>query len=779
MRGRECAQPPRPSLPPLLVTGLALWAATALLWPCLRGVPRGALVIGAAAALAGAALVAVPSLVRRRSAMGRTVLLGLLAALALSCLWACVLQQQTDGNPHSDTWEVVLEEDARRGEFGWRARARATDEQGRTVPVRVNLPESMGLLQGDEFKAEASFKRPTEQAAEFYWNDGLAGSLTVSDREGAALVGRSALSALRQRAIETIAAHGDGRAGLLQALVCGYRAPIEDEGLYDQFKTVGLAHLVAVSGAHLSIVVLFVGFGLRVLRAGRRTTTLAISLFLLGYMAFTGMPVSVLRAALMAFSGLLSLCTDRRNSSLNALGGCLVTFVGLDPPCAISASFVLSAGSTLGIVLFAPLIAAAFGGAGSCARRLFGDAAALTMAAALATQPYAAALFAQVPLLSLAANLIAAPLFTLACVVGFGAVLVACVLPGAAPHLMALATLASAPLSLVVENLAALPASCWPVDAPVGLAVAISVVACAALWLWWPRISGKRLAAAVAAVALALAIARAPLGGADDAIVMLDVGQGDSFLVRSQGAALLVDTGNQEAMLKTALARERVSRLDAVAITHGDDDHCGALKALGDVAAVDTLLVAEDLLRCPCASCGELLSDAEGEGYPGGVAGLALGDTVRCGRFRLTVVWPGRFADEGGNADSLSFLCSWDGDGDGEGEWTALLCGDAEAEQLVKMAERLPAEGVDVLKVGHHGSKKSLDASVADRVSPSVALIGVGEHNRYGHPSQEALDLLASIGCATYCSDEAGNVVVAFSEDTLTVSPERQECETR
>lgn len=749
------------------------------MWPCLREMPYFALVIGATAALAGAALVIVLSLVRGRTIMARTVLLGLLAAVALCCLWACALQQQTRGEPRSDTWEIVLEEDARQGEFGWRARARATDEQGRTVPVRVNLPESMGLLQGDALKVEASLKRPSEQNAEFYWNDGLAGSLTVSMCEKAALVDKSALGAFRQRAIETVAAHGGGQAALLQSLVCGYRAPIEDTGLYDQFKTIGLAHLVAVSGAHLSIVALLVGFGLKILKAGRRAATLATSLFLLGYMAFTGMPVSVLRAAFMAFSGLLSLCTDRRNSSLNALGACLVTFVGLDPPCAISASFVLSAGSTLGIVLFAPLIATAFGGAGSRARTFFGDAAALTMAASLATQPYAAALFAQVPLLSLAANLIAAPLFTLACVAGFGSVLIACILPWAAPHLVALASLASAPLSLVVENLAAVPASCWPVDVPVGVAVAISAVACAALWLWWPRVSGRGLAAVVVASVLALAVARAPLGGSDDAIVMLDVGQGDAFLVRSQGAALLVDTGNQEGMLRRALARERVSRLNAVAVTHGDDDHCGALRALGDVAAVDALLVAEDLLRCPCASCGDLLSDAEEEGYPGGVVGLALGDTVRCGRFRLTVVWPGRFAEEGGNADSLSFLCSWDGDGDGEGEWTALLCGDAEVEQLAKMAESLPPEGVDVLKVGHHGSKKSLDASVAARLSPSVALIGVGEHNRYGHPSQEALELLASEGCVTYCSDEAGNVVVTFSEDTLTVSTERQERETR
>lgn len=55
-----------------------------------------------------------------------------------------------------------------------------------------------------------------------------------------------------------------------------------------------------------------------------------------------------------------------------------------------------------------------------------------------------------------------------------------------------------------------------------------------------------------------------------------------------------------------------------------------------------------------------------------------------------------------------------------------------------------------------------------------MALIGVGEHNRYGHPSQEVLDLLDASGCATYCSNEAGDVVVAFSEDTLTVSAQRQ-----
>ena len=111
--------------------------------------------------------------------------------------------------------------------------------------------------------------------------------------------------------------------------------------------------------------------------------------------------------------------------------------------------------------------------------------------------------------------------------------------------------------------------------------------------------------------------------------------------------------------------------------------------------------------------------------------------------------------------------------GDGAAEWTALFTGDAEAEQLDQLTDKLPTSGVEVLKVGHHGSKKSLDASLAERLSPKVALIGVGEANRYGHPSQNTLDFLEKTGCATYCSDESGDVVVAFSEDTLTVSTQR------
>lgn len=768
------AKPPRPHLPPVLLAALALWATTALWWPWARVLDESLLIGAAVGGIAGALVVFCRGLRRKRISAAAVMLLGAAVALAASSAHAVALKASAEVVVgHEGPWECTLTTDTRASDFGFRAEARIDDGRGHRATVRLMLPDDDSpLLQGERLIVAAPVKEASASSEEYFWNAGLAGTLSasaVADDAGAA---QGPLVPLRKQAIALIEDFGGQSAPLLQALLCGWRPAIEAAGSYEQFKTVGLAHLVAVSGAHLSIVTLFVAQLLRVLRLGRRSRACATALFLGAYVCFTGMPVSALRAAVMAATGLLALVTDRRNSALTALGACVVLFVGLDPPCALAASFVLSAGSTLGIVLLAPLLSSALGSWPRSVRSLVGEPLSLTAASALATQPYAAALFAQVPLLAPIANIAAAPLFALACMVGFIAVLVGIAVPSAASAGIGAAGLVAQPLGWIVDLLAQVPGSCLPVDAEIIPMVCLSAAAVGILWAWWPTLRPQALAIGLS-IPLAAVLFFGPLVSAtlhpDDEIVMLNVGQGDAFLVRSQGTSLLIDTGNQDGLLKEACARQDVRRLDRVAVTHPDDDHCGSLAALGDVAQVGGLLVAEDLLACPCDACGDLRDAAAREGYPFGIAGLAVGDEVSCGRFTLRAIWPRAFADEGGNEDSLSFLCLWDGDGDGAAEWTALFCGDAEADQLRAMASELPADGVDVLKVGHHGSKKSVDAELAQVLHPSVALIGVGEHNRYGHPAPAVREALVAAGAEVLCSDERGDVSVAFSMEKLTV----------
>lgn len=765
-------RPPRPSLPPVLVAALALWAVTAVVYPALRGWPPPGLIGTALAATLAAVALAVMCARRRAVPLPAVVILAALVAVDSSALSAWGLARAMGEAGEAHLWRCTLTTDAKTAEFGARATAWAESDAG-SMEVRLNLPsEGVALMQGEVLAVRGSLSAPSAAAAPYFWNEGLAGSLTVRDEID--VQGFSTpLAAFRARAVELVGESGVSQGALIQALVCGYRAPLEAGGGYESFKTVGLAHLVAVSGAHLSIVAMFVTGSLRLIGLGRRGIAVAMAVFLAAYVCFTGMPVSALRAAVMAAAGVAALAADRRSSALAALGACIVLFAAARPASALSASFALSAGSTLGIVLLAPLFASWVPRLGRRARSLVADPLVLTLASFAATQPYAASLFAQVPLLSPLANVVAAPLFALGCVIGFVAVLAALVVPVLAPVALGASSAALLPLAVAVEGLAALPGSCLPVDADPLLAVCMSAVLLGTLWAWWPSPSPKALVAGLGAVGAAAVLALgAPSATAADEIVMLDVGQGDAFLVRSQGSALLVDTGNQDVRLREACARQGVHRLDRVVVSHPDDDHCGSLSALGDVADVGGLLVAADLLECPCDQCGDLRSEAAGEAYRAGVAGLSLGDRVRCGRFTLEVVWPSGFRDEGGNGDSLTFLCSFDGDGDGVTEWTALLCGDAEAEQLDAMAPSLPENGVDVLKVGHHGSRRSLDAATMARLSPSVALISVGEGNRYGHPAPDVCALLENGGAEVFRTDLMGDVAVAFSMEKIAVRPQ-------
>ena len=150
---------------------------------------------------------------------------------------------------------------------------------------------------------------------------------------------------------------GDGGA-VLAALVCGWRGALEVGDAYAAYQTSGLAHLVAVSGAHLSIVArlrsraqkrcAFPGAPERVLQAS----------FLLGYLVLAAMPSSAVRAAVMAFAGMFAFTARRRPAALSALAVCMIGCIALDPRTALAVSFALSALSTLGIVLFAGLFQA-------------------------------------------------------------------------------------------------------------------------------------------------------------------------------------------------------------------------------------------------------------------------------------------------------------------------------------------------------------------------------------------------------------------------------------
>lgn len=761
----EAAPPLKPGLPLLMPLALLFWAACAAAYGALCTAELPACIgLACACSVAGAACAVACAWrkVRTRALV--------LTALALGCAFGSLGAAEVKTGAEQvvgerGMWELRLVSDSTPSAFGSRASAEATGPQGQRVKMSIAFSDDAMLLQGDVISVEGVPRAVKEASRSFSWGQGIACELAVAGSERKNASGPLAfLQGLRRHAIELLGTQGGEQAGLLQALACGYRPTIEESGAYEAYKQCGLAHLVAVSGAHLAIVVGLLRWALRCARMPLLPSTIACIAFIAAYLVLAGIPISAVRASIMVALSLGSAFAGRRDSALSALALCIVAFLCSDPSTAVSASFVLSAGSTLGILLFADLIASWFAGAPAKVRELVGKPVGMTFASNAATLPYSMALFSQLPLIAPLANVLAAPLFTIACAASLAGALAACACPAIAPIAVPAAGICCVPLAACVQALSAIPFSCIAVALPAPAALVITVAACAALWLAWPRVRALRAAAlAAGAYALcALIIALSPFARPDQ-IVMLDVGQGDAFLVQSRGASILIDTGNKDSLLREGLARAGVFALDAVVISHPDDDHCGSLPTLCTYAEVGQVCVAQPLLTCACAHCADLRAIAESAGEP--MRGLQTGDALVAGIFTLRVIWPDSFCDEGGNADSLCLLCEADCDQDGISDWTVLFSGDAEAPQLQEMVERGRVDGIDVLKVGHHGSKAALTSDLAEALSPAVALVSCGRDNRYGHPSAEALGCLED--ATVLRTDTGGAAVLVFRKEGI------------
>ncbi len=757
----------KPNAAPLLVLALGLWAGCACAYTTGSAVPAPICATGAAGALvlAGALTILYARGVARRWLL---VAVGAVLGVALGFASSCALHNAHEEAAATDfgTWVFEAQSDARAGSYRSSVTARATSvSTGKSYRVEVSLPADLEarILQGCVFSGDAKLGKPTDSRMSRSWQGGVEATCSLSSCDFLEATGPlAAMTAFRKSAIDFLGQSGDEGGALAEALVCGYREQLRDTELYRSFKIVGLAHLVAVSGAHLSIVCAFFAALLGRLRCPRAASVAIQSAFILAYLLLAAAPVSAVRASIMALAGLSSFFARRRRSSIAAIGLCIVSMIALAPETAVSVSFFLSAASTLGIVMLSGLFESWF--ASIRLPHVLGAALALTFSASVATTPYSAALFSQLPIIAPLANIVAAPLFTLACVGGLFCTIVGLTLPPAAALALFGARGTAALLAGAVDALACIPYASVPVSLPELPTLVCSLAAAFALWALWPRPSAPVLfAVASTATAAALTIILVVPRFAPDEIVMLDVGQGDAFLVRSQGACVLIDTGNEDGLLLEALARHGVFALDAVLVSHADDDHCASLPALRGTVRVGAVGIAEDAASCPCASCRKLVSSAEATAGEGNVALLGRGDEIACGDFTLRVVSPEHFVDQGGNADSVCLVASLDCDGDGNPDWTALFCGDAEAEQLASLTRNGELGNVDVYKVGHHGSKAAVTTELAYTLSPSVSLVSVGENNRYGHPVASTLEALEQAGSRVFRTDEQGDVSCEFT----------------
>jgi competence protein ComEC len=548
--------------------------------------------------------------------------------------------------------------------------------------------------------------------------------------------------------------------GLLPGLVLGDVSRVPND-LEADFRTAGLTHLTAVSGANLAIVTGFVLLvGRQVGVRGRALPVLA-AVAMAGFVVLARPQPSVVRAAAMGLVGLAALASGRPRRSVSALGATVVVLLLVDPWLSRSYGFALSVLATGGLVLLAP------GWARHWQRRgvpgPLAQALAVPLAAQLACAPVIVLLSGQVSLVALPANMLAAPAVAPATVLGVLATVASAAHEPTAQALAWAGGLFVWWVVAVAHRAADLPAAAFGWPDSVGGALLLAAVTVAAV-LTARRLSRRpAVAAGAAAVALAALVVPASRPGwppPDWVLAVCDVGQGDALvLAAGPGHGVVVDAGPEPRAVDRCLRGMGVHRVPVVVLTHLHADHVEGLPGVLRGRAVgEVQLGGHDE---PAAELHRVLRWSRAADVP--VTRAAVGDRVRVGLLTWTVLWPVRVVHAGSvpnNASTVLLVRS--------GGVSLLLTGDVEPEAQRAMLATGAVGPVDVLKVAHHGSAHQAPELLA-AVRPRVAVVSAGADNDYGHPAPTTLRDLRRTGAVVARTDRQGTVVVAGTGHSLRV----------
>ncbi|MEO8090042.1 MAG: DNA internalization-related competence protein ComEC/Rec2 [Gemmatimonadales bacterium] len=557
------------------------------------------------------------------------------------------------------------------------------------------------------------------------------------------------------------------RAPMVDALILGRRGGI-DRALQDRFAQSGLVHLLSISGFHVGVITGWVFLLFRVLHLGRGRALGLAAFASVGYVAFLGWPAPATRAAALAVFLAVSRIRQRKVETNSLLSATCLCVLLVDPWAILDLGAWLSAAALWGATTFSRWTDRTLGE--SAWWRTLGS----SVGATLATAPITATTLGAVAVIGILLNFLAIPIAAVAVPGVLASLLVFPLSAGFAGALAGGAGLALSLLELLATVGAAVPgghlieAAEPRSGAPWILALMLGLwsigkrntlgeafrrwawVAVAALWvsLFW---SGPH---------------RTANSDSGLALHFLDVGQGDGAVLRTPGGRwVLIDAGPRSGesdagrrVVAPFLASQGARQLAVVIVSHAHSDHLGGIPSVLDRLEAQVVMEPGERVADPLyyAFLDELAADA-----------VRWHVAHRDERFVLdgvafTVLHPDpgwRGWGEDVNEDSLVLLVEY-------GDFQALFAGDAGFPAEAEMRSRTRA--VDLLKVGHHGSRGSTSDEWLDSLRPRAAVISVGR-NKYGHPSPPTLARLRRHRVEVWRTDRDGPITVTTDGTSMMV----------
>lgn len=536
------------------------------------------------------------------------------------------------------------------------------------------------------------------------------------------------------------------------ALISGDTSKINNNEL-DKFKEIGIYHLLAVSGTHIAAIIGILIYVLNIFKCPLAYIKMILFIILPIYALYTDLAPSAVRSILAALIIIIIPKAIIKNP-MNVLALLFIILTIISPAYAYNIGFQFSFLITFFILFTLPLIAQS-----SPIKSLL----IITIIAQLGSFMISAIYFNQIQWLGFLANLIFVPFYT---IVLFPLVIFFFIISHFPFEIMTLTYLLNLILKLhdfLLEIFINLSSYKWYIPELNDLNITLGfVLIFGCLILFAHRFYSLFICSFVL---LYIVVTILPLSN-DYKLTMLDVGQGDAILFETnRQESLLIDTGGKllqegessqhnisKFHILPTLKKHGIKKIDYLIVTHPHIDHMGELNFLIEKYPVKNIIINKKSYHLKelkslvniCKSYNIKLLDFKSmQSFSLNKAKIKLLDATITTSNDL-------------NEQSIITLIEYD-------KFKILLMGDASKNNEQLLLNKYHLENIDILKVGHHGSKTSSSASFIDTLQPKISLISVGRNNRYKLPNKEIVERLKSINSQVLQTSENGEISITLN----------------
>jgi len=535
------------------------------------------------------------------------------------------------------------------------------------------------------------------------------------------------------------------------SLIVGDRSHISSE-VEDNFKKANLMHMLAISGAHFSYVILiatFISNRLQHKRLGQLIQIIAIIFF----MNLTGNTASVVRAGIMSILLIGSSICKRQNDSLNNIAISAIIQIINNPYIIFDSGFMLSYSGVLGIILFYKKIS----------EHIHFKSIALTISANIFIIPIMIYNFHTISGSFIISNICASWLLGIIIIFEFISLCIPIKL------LYMILDLLIMMLRKIAEICANIPFAQMYVPR-----YAIFFVIVIYILIFCRKLKCRKYVYSFLTIGASILLIVNFTDVYQDRmrINFIDVGQGDSCLIRYKGTNIMIDSGGSlsknkdgksydigENVLNNYLLNRGITRLDYIMVSHFDEDHSQGFVFLLKNMKVKNVIISEQYKTSSIYEQFKQICKKQNIQ----IIYVKSGDEIRIKDLAFKILHPkskeNQISENPLNNNAIVCMVKYK-------NRRILFTGDiekvAENEMVKEYTNGLKA---DILKVGHHGSKTSTTKEFLDLINPSVALIGVGQNNKFGHPNEDVIKRLEEKNIQIYRTDEMGELSVIIDKN--------------